>query len=84
MKALFLNFIFCKPKFRLDIKPKHGDWTPDDVIRFQGLTVTKKFVASIIRKNRDGSYDLSLIDTSGEDDIEIMKILIEEGRAIQD
>ncbi|XP_052870503.1 tudor domain-containing protein 7B-like [Anopheles cruzii] len=70
------------------VKPLHKDWQAEDAVRFQKLTVERKF-ASIVRGvqadelNRDEKLvELELIDVSSEEDVYVHKTLVDEGRAV--
>lgn len=70
------------------VHPLHGDWSTEDAVRFQQLTVDKKFASYIYNIKRDefnpndDIVDLMLIDVSTDEDILIHKILVDENRAI--
>ncbi|XP_062565094.1 tudor domain-containing protein 7 isoform X2 [Armigeres subalbatus] len=70
------------------VQPAHGDWSTEDAVRFQELTVGKKFASYIYNIQTDefnpneNIVDLMLIDVSTEDDILIHKILVDEKRAV--
>ncbi|XP_065092064.1 tudor domain-containing protein 7 [Ochlerotatus camptorhynchus] len=70
------------------IQPLHGDWSTEDAVRFQQITVDKKFASYIcniltdeINPNEE-IVDLMLIDVSTDEDIFIHKILVDEKRAV--
>ncbi|XP_061512893.1 uncharacterized protein LOC1270837 [Anopheles gambiae] len=70
------------------VKPLHHDWTISDAMRFKELTADCNF-ASIVRSiqpdelnPQEQLIELELIDVSGEDDIVLHKILVDEGRAV--
>ena len=68
------------------IKPKFGEWSMEDCMYFQNLTVDKIF-ASIIKSisndemNKDKLLELVLIDVSEKTDILIHELLKKENRA---
>lgn len=70
------------------VQPVHGDWSTEDAVRFQQLTVGKKFASYIYNiqsdefNPNDNIVDLMLIDVSTDDDIFIHQILVEENRAV--
>lgn len=70
------------------VQPVHGDWTTEDAVRFQQLTVDKKFASYIHNITTDEFspneeiVDLMLIDVSTEEDIFIHQILVDENRAV--
>ncbi|XP_058055027.1 tudor domain-containing protein 5-like [Anopheles bellator] len=70
------------------VKPLHKDWQAEDAVRFQRLTVDRKF-ASIVRgiqadeiNRAEKLLELELIDVSSEEDIYLNKTLVDEGRAV--
>ncbi|XP_019536103.2 tudor domain-containing protein 7A isoform X2 [Aedes albopictus] len=70
------------------VQPIHGDWSTEDAVRFQQLTVDKKFASYIYNIKSDEFspneeiVDLMLIDVSTDEDILIHKILVDEKRAV--
>jgi hypothetical protein len=69
--------------FKLGVKPKYKDFTPDDAIHFKKLTENKSFPAVIKNISTDpfekqDIYDVVLF---GKDD-KIQDTLIKEGRAL--
>lgn len=76
-KKFLLKFIFC-----LGIKPKYTDWSTDDCLFFQKLTVNRPFYSIIKNIRLDKTVELQLIDTSDSSiDRHIDEILLEENRA---
>jgi hypothetical protein len=66
----------------------HSDWSVEDCLMFQDLVVGLHFV-SIIKETgpdllnpSDTVIGLELIDTSGEDDINIAELLVAQHRAV--
>lgn len=68
------------------------DWETDDCLRFQQMTVDKKFVSRIDNVLRTGApsgssdesvLELTLIDVSTSADININDLLVMEKRAVQ-
>lgn len=74
--------------FLTGIQPIHKDWTTHDCVKFNKLTVDKRFVAVIkgIRPDEffvnENIIELVLIDTSSDVDLNINEVLKNEGRAI--
>lgn len=72
----------------LGILPIHKDWTTHDCVKFNKLTVDKRFVAVIKGVRPDEFFanenilELVLIDTTSEVDVNINEVLKSEGRAI--
>nr|AFV31612.1 tdrd7 [Gryllus bimaculatus] len=70
------------------IMPSHGDWSVEDCIRFQERVVEKQFVSVIVDSGpdllnpSDIVIGLQLYDTSGNVDIEIDSLLVDEKRAV--
>lgn len=70
------------------ILPIHKDWTTHDCVKFNKLTVDKRFVAVIKGIRPDDFFvneeiiELVLIDTTSEVDVNICEVLKNEGRAI--
>ncbi|XP_069687013.1 tudor domain-containing protein 7 isoform X2 [Periplaneta americana] len=70
------------------IQPKHSDWSVEDCLMFQELVVEHEFVSVIMETGpdllnpSDTVIGLKLIDTSGEDDVYIDRLLIKQERAI--
>lgn len=64
------------------------DWDTDDCLRFQRMTVDKKFVSRIDNILRTGSpsdeaiLELTLIDVSTDTDVNINQLLVLEDRAV--
>ncbi|XP_059611295.1 uncharacterized protein LOC132258169 [Phlebotomus argentipes] len=72
------------------IKPTHGDWTTDDILRFRGLVSSpKKKFFSIIKKVSKSQEDggkivgITLLDTSIEKDSIFNNLFVKEQRALQ-
>ncbi|XP_076069897.1 tudor domain-containing protein 7-like isoform X2 [Oratosquilla oratoria] len=72
------------------IRPKHGDWIPEDTCRFRELVENKEFVSVILETAPDvisstsTGLTLRLVDTSDpEVDVHIDDILVQEGRALR-
>lgn len=64
------------------IKPKYIDWSTDDCLFFQKLTVNRQFYSIIKNVNSDKTIELELIDTSDPKiDVHIDEILLKEDRA---
>jgi tudor domain-containing protein 1/4/6/7 len=73
--------------FYIGVTPKHIDWTLEDAVRFRELIVNKRFV-SVIKAVRQDEIcaneicaSMQLIDVSGDDDVYLNNVLIDEGRA---
>lgn len=70
------------------ILPIHKDWTTHDCVKFNKLTVEKRFVGVIKGIRPDEFFaneqiiELVLIDTCSEVDVNINEVLKNEGRAI--
>ncbi|XP_058458121.1 tudor domain-containing protein 7A isoform X2 [Malaya genurostris] len=70
------------------VQPIHGDWSAEDAVRFQQLTVEKQF-ASQVRSihadefnQNDDIVELTLTDVSTDEDTIIHQVLIDENRAV--
>ncbi|GAB6028423.1 hypothetical protein CHUAL_002583 [Chamberlinius hualienensis] len=68
------------------IRPINKDWHTEDCIRFRELVEEKQFVAILTRieeNEEDGElcFEMKLVNTRGNSDIYIDKLLIEENRA---
>lgn len=70
------------------VSPKHHDWSVEDCVRFQELTVDQKFVSIVKKVGTDRLHPneplltLDLVDTSTEKDLFINQQLITEERAV--
>lgn len=70
------------------VAPVNKDWSPIDCVYFQELVVDKEFVSTVKEIDRDPknpnniTLELTLTDTSGEDDVYIHKLLIERKSAV--
>ncbi|PSN45877.1 hypothetical protein C0J52_11031 [Blattella germanica] len=69
------------------IQPKHSDWSVEDCLLFQDLVVEHQFVSVVMETGpdllnpSDTVIGLTLIDTSGEEDVYIDKVLVAQKRA---
>lgn len=64
------------------------DWSPEDCVRFQSLTVERGLVSIVQEVDadrhlpRDTVLGLKLIDVSTSEDVYIADVLVKEGRAV--
>lgn len=80
----------CFPNRNAGVRPVNRDWETDDCLRFQQLTVDKKFVSRIDAVARNGPahgdeaiLELTLVDVSTATDVNINQLLVREKRAVQ-
>ncbi|XP_055535044.1 tudor domain-containing protein 7B [Wyeomyia smithii] len=70
------------------VQPLHTDWSTGDAVRFQTLTVEKKFAGQVRSIHvdeinpSDDIVELTLIDVSTDEDTFIHQVLVNEKRAI--
>uniref|UniRef100_A0A6P7FEB4 Tudor domain-containing protein 7-like isoform X2 n=1 Tax=Diabrotica virgifera virgifera TaxID=50390 RepID=A0A6P7FEB4_DIAVI len=86
----FLNLPYQALKAKMaGIRPSHINWTVENCDKFKEIVERKNLYSLVMNIEKDQLYDsdlvleLMLIDTSGEDDINIDEYLINQGIAVK-